>query len=140
MADMSAEDRLEVMDLLARYADCVDTANVEAYAALFTEDGIVEHSAGTVRGRDEIRAWVKGLADENRIGPESRLKHVLGLPVIRGDSQRCTAQTYVLIMRQMEGGDISTRLAGTYRDDIVKRDGRWQIEKRVIDLDFVARP
>jgi hypothetical protein len=45
-----------------------------------------------------------------------------------------------MIPRMMESGDISTRLMGAYRDDIVKQDGRWLIEKRVIDLDFVARP
>jgi hypothetical protein len=39
----------------------------------------------------------------------------------------------------METGEISTRLAGKYRDEILKQDGRWQIEKCVIDLDFVAR-
>jgi hypothetical protein len=62
------------------------------------------------------------------------------LPVIRGDGQRCTARTYVSIPRMMDSGEISTRLMGTYKDDIVKQDGRWLIEKRIIDLDFVARP
>lgn len=137
---MSVEDRLDVADLVARYAECVDTADIEGYVNLFLPDGVVEHSAGTVTGRDEIRAWVAGLAQAGRIGPESRLKHVLGLPVIRGDGQRCTARTYVVIPRHMEAGDISTRLVGAYKDDIVKHDGRWLIEKRIIDLEFVATP
>jgi SnoaL-like domain len=137
---MNVEDRLEVMDLLARYAECVDTADIGGYADLFLPDGVVQHSAGTVQGREAIRAWVAGLEQEGRIGPESSLKHFLGLPVIRGDGQRCTARTYVLIPRQMESGEISTRLAGMYRDEIVKQDGRWLFERRVIDLDFVARP
>jgi 3-phenylpropionate/cinnamic acid dioxygenase small subunit len=140
VAGMSIEDRLEVTDLLARYAECVDTADIEGYADLFLPEGIVEHSGGSVRGRDAIRVWVAGLEKEGRIGPKSNLKHFLGLPVIRGDGQRCTARTYVLNPRQMETGEISTRLAGTYRDEIVKQDGRWQIEKRLIDLDFAARP
>jgi hypothetical protein len=137
---MSVEDRLEVTDLLARYAECVDTADVGGYADLFLPDGVVEHSGGSVRGREAIRAWVGGLEKDGRIGPNSKLKHFLGLPVIRGAGQRCTARTYVLIPRQMETGEISTRLAGTYRDEIVKQDGRWLFEKRVIDLDFIARP
>jgi uncharacterized protein (TIGR02246 family) len=138
MAGMSIEDRLDVMDLVARYAECVDTADVEGYAGLFMPDGVVEHSAGSVKGRDAIRDWVAGLAKDRRIGPESKLKHVLGLPVIRGDGHRCTARTYVVIPRQMESGEISTRLAGAYKDDLVKQDGQWLIEKRVIDLDLVA--
>jgi uncharacterized protein (TIGR02246 family) len=140
VAGMSIEDRLEVRDLLARYAECVDTADVEGYADLFLPDGVVHHSGGSVEGRIAIRDWVAGLEKEGRIGPSSNLKHFLGLPVIRGDGQRCTARTYVLIPRLMETGEISTRLAGTYKDEIVKQDGRWKIEKRLIDLDFVARP
>jgi hypothetical protein len=140
VAGMSIEDRLEVMDLLARYAECVDTADIGGYADLFLPDGVVQHSAGTVQGREAIRVWVAGLEQEGRIGPKSNLKHFLGLPVIRGDGQRCTARTYVLIPRQMETGEISTRLAGTYRDEIVKQDGHWLFERHVIDLDFVAKP
>jgi hypothetical protein len=136
---MTPEDRLEVIDLIARYAECVDEADVDGYAALFTSDAVVQHSAGTVRGRDQIREWVAGLAREDRIGPNSSLKHFLGLPVIRGDGQRCTARTYVLIPRMMEAGDISTRLAGAYRDEIVKHEGVWLFARRVIDLDFAAR-
>jgi uncharacterized protein (TIGR02246 family) len=140
MAGMSIEDRLDVTDLIARYAEFVDTADADGYANLFVPDGVVEHSTGSVNGRTEIKAWVEGLEQMGRIGPQSQLKHFLGLPVIGGDSQRCTARTYVMIPRMMESGDISTRLMGAYRDDIVKQDGRWLIEKRVIDLDFVARP
>ena len=140
MAGMSIEDRLEITDLVARYAECVDTGDAEGYANLFVPDGVVQHSAGTVTGRGDIRAWVADLAQQGRIGPESHLKHVLGLPVIKGDGQRCTARTYVVIPRQMESGEISTRLVGAYKDDIVKLDGRWLIEKRWIDLDLVAKP
>ena len=69
MAGMTIEDRLDVTDLVARYAECVDTADVDGYANLFLPDGVVEHSAGTVAGRDDIRAWVTDLAKQGRIGP-----------------------------------------------------------------------
>jgi hypothetical protein len=96
---MSIEDRPEVTDLLGRYPECVDTANIDGYADLFLPDGVVEHAGGLVRGREAIRAWVAGLEMDGRIGPDSNLKHFLGLPVIRGDNRRCTARTYVLIPR-----------------------------------------
>jgi len=137
---LSTEDRLDVMDLVARYAECVDSGDAVGYAALFTPDGVVEHSAGSVRGRAEIQAWVEGLVREDRVGKASKLKHIMGLPVIRGDGDRATARTYVTIPRHMDSGEIVIRLAGTYFDDCVKLNGAWLIAKRVIDLDFVARP
>jgi ketosteroid isomerase-like protein len=135
---LTTEDRFDIMDLVARYAECVDTGDAEGYAALFTPDGVVEHSAGSVRGRDEIRAWVADLAQQNRVGKHSKLKHIMGLPVIRGEGDRATSRVYVTIPRLMDSGEIVIRLAGTYFDDCVKQDGRWLFAKRLIDIDFVA--
>jgi uncharacterized protein (TIGR02246 family) len=140
MAGLSTEDRLAIQDLVARYAECVDTGDAGGYASLFTPDGVVQHSGGTVQGREAIFAWVASLAKENRVGPESRVKHVLGLPVIRGDGSRATSRTYLLLPRMMDTGEISTRMAGTYRDEVVKHEGAWLFAKRVIDIDFVAQP
>lgn len=138
MSSLSVEDRVDLIDLVARYAECVDSGDAEGYAALFTPDAVVEHSAGSVQGRDEIQAWVAALASEDRVGKNSRLKHIMGLPVVRGDGDRATIRTYVTIPRHMDSGEIVIRLAGTYWDDCVKQDGQWLFAKRVIDLDFVA--
>jgi uncharacterized protein (TIGR02246 family) len=135
---LSTEDRLDIIDIIARYAECVDSGDADGYAALFTADGVVEHSAGSVSGREEIRAWVADLAAQDRVGKNSRLKHVMGLPVVEGDGDRATARTYVTIPRHMDTGEIVIRLSGVYRDECVKQDGTWLFAKRVIDLDFVA--
>lgn len=135
---LSTQDRLDVMDLVARYAECVDSGDAAGYAGLFAADGVVEHSAGSVSGREAIHDWVATLAKEDRVGKNSRLKHIMGLPVIRGDGEKATARTYVTIPRHLDSGEIVIRLAGTYFDDCVKVDGTWLFAKRVIDLDFVA--
>jgi ketosteroid isomerase-like protein len=135
---LSTQDRLDVMDLVARYAECVDTGDAAGYAALFTPDGVVEHSAGSVRGRDAIQAWVAELVAGGRVGKDSKLKHIMGLPVIRGDGDHATSRVYVTIPRLMDSGEIAIRLAGTYFDDCVKVDGTWLFAKRVIELDLVA--
>jgi hypothetical protein len=67
------------------------------------------------------------------------VKHVLGLPVIRGDGERATARTYVVIPRIMPTGVISTRFIGTYKDDVVKQAGRWLLARRVIALELTAK-
>jgi SnoaL-like domain len=135
---LTTEDRFDIMDLVARYAECVDTGDAEGYAGLFAPDGVIEHSAGSVRGRDAIRAWVADLVKQDRVGKHSKLKHIMGLPVIRGEGNRATSRVYVTIPRHLDSGEIVIRLAGTYFDDCVKQDGQWLFEKRVIDLDFIA--
>jgi len=137
-APLSAQDQLDVMALIARYAVVLDAGDVEGYVSNFAPSGVVEYSGGRCVGRDEIRAWVGRLVSINQVGPESRLRHVLGIPYIEGDGERCSARTYVMIPRQGEAGEIAIPLVLTYVDSCVKRGGRWLFEKRVIQTDLAA--
>jgi uncharacterized protein (TIGR02246 family) len=139
MSGMSADDRWAVFDLIARYAECVDEGDVEGYAGLFAPDGVIEHGAGHCNGQDEIRTWVSGLLEMNHIGPKSGLRHVMGTPIIRGDSEVCTARTYMMIPRQEDNGSVTLPLVGTYLDSCVKLNGRWLFAKRIIQMDLVAK-
>lgn len=139
MARMTAEDRLDVQDLIARYATWVDTGDVEGYVQQFLPSGVIEHRAGRCVGHDEIRPWVAGLVAEGRIGGDpAKMRHVLGLPVIEGDSERCSAKTYVVIPMIDEAGRIGVPLVGTYIDECVKVGDRWLFEKRIIQMDLIA--
>ena len=140
VTEMSADDRWAVFELIARYAECVDEGDVEGYVGLFTPDGVIEHGAGRCDGHHEIRPWVAGLLEMNRIGPKSGLRHVMGTPIIRGDREVCTARTYMMIPRQEDDGSVSLPLVGTYLDSCVNVDGRWLFAKRIIQMDLVARP
>jgi len=48
-------DRAEITNLFYAFAAAVDNKDSEAYADLFTEDGVVELPHGTTRGREAIR-------------------------------------------------------------------------------------
>ena len=133
---LSVEDRLNLMDLVARYAECIDSGDAECYARLFAPDGVLEARSHTAHGRAEIQDWVQGLFDENRAGKQSKLKHFLGLPVIRGDGDHATVRTYVTIPKQTESGEIVINMAGTYFDDCVRLDGEWLFAKRTIAIEF----
>ncbi|HWC31454.1 MAG TPA: nuclear transport factor 2 family protein, partial [Dehalococcoidia bacterium] len=67
---MSALARLEVMELIGRYQECVDAGDDEAYAANFTPDGVVESPSGIFRGREELKGMFRDLVRRGRIGGE----------------------------------------------------------------------
>ncbi|HLF77280.1 MAG TPA: nuclear transport factor 2 family protein [Dehalococcoidia bacterium] len=78
---MSAQDRLDVMELIARYAQCIDGGDRDGYAANFVPDAVVEWQNGSVHGRDEIREWVGEMIDSGRVGSTPALvRHFVGLP------------------------------------------------------------
>src|SRR5438445_642651 len=67
---LTVEDRLDIMDLLARYGACIDSHDGVAYAALFAPDGvrrIFPNSPGkadrTQKGREAIRADIQKAVD-----------------------------------------------------------------------------
>jgi hypothetical protein len=43
-----------------------------------------------------------------------------------------------MIPRMDEDGEVRIPMVGTYRDDIVKVDGRWYFEKRSIMMDMTS--
>jgi uncharacterized protein (TIGR02246 family) len=133
---MSPQSMAEVQQLIAGYAEYVDEGDLEGYANQFTEDGVFENRSGRLEGREAIREWVATLIEAGRVGGKSSLRHVLGLPVIRGDDQQCTARTYVMIPGMDESGEVGLPMVGTYRDAIVKIDGKWYFRERSIVMDL----
>lgn len=134
---MTAEDRVAVFDLIARYAQCIDGGDLDGYVANFLPEGSIEWASGIAKGRDEIRKWVGGLMATGRIGSEPALtRHFVGLPYVTGNSGRCTARTYVIIFALDEAGKVQTPSVGSYTDDIVKTDDGWLFARRYIRSDL----
>ena len=59
---LTAEDRLEIMELYARYAWGIDLADEEMAMSVFADDGWFDHLwQGKVQGHDAIRANLTGV-------------------------------------------------------------------------------
>src|SRR5690606_20790929 len=95
-APLTAQDRVEIMDLFAEDTFALDQRSVEGYADVFTPDGVLEHIGGQATGREEILKRAQYLLDSGRAHPN--LRHFVGLPAIRGDQERAFASTYCAIL------------------------------------------
>ncbi|MFD0888725.1 nuclear transport factor 2 family protein [Streptosporangium algeriense] len=89
MREREIADRLEIGDLLARYAHVLDVGDWARLDLVFTADAVLDHtSAGGGRGtREEARRW---LAETLSRWPVRH--HLIGLPVVRfeGDEAEVT--------------------------------------------------
>lgn len=89
---MSAEDRLDIFDLFARYAWSYDTGDAPGMAALFTEDGAMEGMDGR---RFQGRAAIAGFCQEFIGGPKFRgTQHFNDHLRIDGDGRQCAVRSY----------------------------------------------
>ena len=123
---LSSADRLSIMELLARYARCLDSGDLDGYVNNFAPDGVL---FGSHAGHAQIRQYV-GKVIERRNADPSRRMHFVGFPVIDGASSRATVHSYLLWVQL--GAESPVSAAAEYRDACVKLNGRWVFESRAI--------
>jgi len=133
-------DRVEIQDLQARYLFALDWQDAEAYAATFTEDGVLDWAGGIVQGRPSIREEVRGMRatfekKEKVDAPvrPARLRHFISNVVVDFDGDRATSRSFWFEFnndsrdrRPYVGG------YGHYEDDLRRVDGRWLFTRRKI--------
>lgn len=126
------EDRLEILDLLARYSHAADGSEPSAYADCFTDDGIFQGRVGMpdemkVEGREGLLKWAGALM-RNRDGQN---RHIQTNTVF--DEQgpdRAVTRTYLLVMRTSGSSAPEPGLTSVYRDEIVRTPQGWRIKLR----------
>jgi uncharacterized protein (TIGR02246 family) len=126
---MTADDRLDIMDLIARYAYTLDSGDLDGYVNNFAPDGVLFESH---QGRDQIRDYVAMLMRQGRAGPlpsgDVAYRHFVGAPVIDGDASQATVHSYLLWVNM--GSEPPVSAAAEYTDHCVKLDGRWVFQSR----------
>jgi len=132
-ARLSAEDRLDIIDLFARYSWCYDCSDAEGYAATFTPDGVIEaFGAEAARGRGAIAVFVKKLIASNR--GDNDWQHLNNHHHFRATPEGATVYSYWTVI---EGNEAEKRHGvhsfGYYVTDCVKQGGEWFIKKRSIN-------
>ena len=129
MTDEELKDRVAIADLLAACTQAGDARKADAYAACFTEDGVLQLDA-VIAGRAAIREWMGGA----RIIPQPKGKGVTPgfvshhLTTSKIDLLRKTgakARTYWLVT-SVAGLDHN----GYYDDRFRKVGDDWLIEHR----------
>lgn len=96
-----AEDRALVENLYARYVFAADWQDADTYAAVFTEDGILDWARGVAEGREAIRKEVHGMRaafaeQEARDAPlrPARLRHFITSIVLDVQGDEATARAF----------------------------------------------
>ncbi len=119
-------DTIEILQLVARADDCASARDAAGYAALFTEDAVMDGDMGSAQGRAQLadtvaRVWARE--------PAGTL-HLTLNPVVEGTSAEPTVTSTMLMVIAGAPGSIvgSARVAQT-----VRRTGDgWRISQRRI--------
>ena len=142
-----AEDRAQIEDLQARYLFALDFRDPEAYAATFTEDGVLDYGAGKIQGRQAIGDMVKNMRanaerqqsqDTSGLRPAAGRHNISNIVLeIDGDRARGTAYWFHMGNANPERA-AQLNSFGHYEDELVKVDGEWLFSLRKIYNEQVA--
>ena len=135
-------DKVEIHELLARYARGVDTKDWGLFRSVFTPEAILDYSsAGIAAGtRDEVAGWFE--AGFERIAMTQHFISNIEVDLApNGDAQRATVRAMFYNPMLLPGMDEQSYCGGNYTHEMVRTDEGWKSERLVEEnLWFVNRP
>ena len=129
MVDAQAlHDKLEIRELLARYARGVDTEDWELWKSVFTPDATLDYrSAGAPAGtRDELAAWLAAAMSTIPVK-----QHYITNVEIELDGDRAKVRAMFYNPMHLPGLDEMSFCGGYYHHDCVRTPEGWKSERLV---------
>lgn len=130
----SVEDRLAIGDLFVRYTTALDACDIDTVVGCFTADcTLVSPIHGAFHGHQGIRDFAAPNVKLKDRGAQFR--HFITNLVIDQQGNRAKATCYLLDFVTVDG---KTKLLspGVYDCDLVKQDGEWLMQQRLVDMDY----
>lgn len=134
------EDEKAILETLHRYSHTIDYGPSQAWAEVFTEDGVFDvynvdgRKVHKENGRKELARYLA----TKRLPPDAYDKHLVCSPVIQIKGAVAKAESYVVALRERDPASGGARVStwGRYHDTFVRQpDGRWLIQERLAEME-----
>ncbi|MFI5047995.1 MAG: nuclear transport factor 2 family protein [Acidimicrobiia bacterium] len=124
----AVSDKLEIHELLARYARGVDLKDWELWKSVFTDDAIIDYSSANcpVGPRDEMAAWL-----EQGLGKAPMTQHFITNIEVDLDGDRASVHAMFYNPMLLPGMADQTYCGGYYHHDVVRTAEGWKSEHLV---------
>jgi len=123
-------DRIQIGDLLTRYAAAIDTKDWNLLDTCFTPDAQVDYttSGGTKGAYPEVRQWL-----EKALSLFPMTMHFISNSTVTLDGDKARSRTYVINPMGFPKDDGSLHMftvGAYYVDELVRTDDGWRIANR----------
>ena len=143
-----AADKLEIIEMIYTYADCVDRGDFESLMDCFHPEAKFQGDGLDVAM--PVQDFFQANADAGA-GMKETMHHTTNL-LVQVDGERARAQTYILAHHLMKddcadypplfphtGKEYAVLVGGRYIDDFERRDGAWKISLRKLSFEWSAQ-
>jgi uncharacterized protein (TIGR02246 family) len=125
LLDQLAAER-EIRALTAAYAQHADDRDADAYAGLFTDDGVFDIGARRLEGRPAIHEFMAGGGDG------VKRQHAMFNLLVSLDGDRTATGTIDAMVSAKDGDGWRPALAVRYHDRYTKTADGWRFAERVL--------
>jgi len=131
-------DRIEIDDLLTRYANALDAKDWDLWQSCFTADAFIDYTAagGVKGGVAEVRQWLAEVMASFEMTQHLVTNRAVE---INGDVATSRCALFNPMGMRDEGGMIVFLDGGVYRDRLVRTGDGWRIAERVEEPTFSSR-
>jgi uncharacterized protein (TIGR02246 family) len=130
VARLSAEDQLEIQQLMSRYSFYEDSGQAEEYASLYTVDGsFVGSGDKKVTGREALARFAR---ERWETKPQVRTwTHWVSNIVITPTPGGAEARSYSMVVEKAGDGYRIVKVSGK-QDELRREDGAWRFHVRAV--------
>ena len=131
-------DRIEIDDLLTRYATALDAKDWDLWSSCFVPEAFIDYTAaGGIKGTTaEVRQW---LAEVMASFPMTQHLVTNRVVSVAGDTATCRSALFNPMGMRDDGGLIVFFDGGYYRDRLRRTPDGWRIEERIEEPTFSTR-
>jgi len=127
----SIQDRIEITDVLYRYASTIDKFDLEGLRATLADDLYAQYgNAEPVRGGDAVAGWIA-----EAIASVIWQHHLLSVYSVEVDGDHAKALVYHTSHQVFEAEPGSAKLlVGRYHNELRREADGWKISRLVLEL------
>lgn len=134
MSLQDAADKLEITELLYRYAELIDAGDFDGVGKLLGRGNFMG-----VAGAEAIAAL---FAKTTRRFPDHantpRTRHLVLNPIVELDGDTARARSTFCVVQQTETVPLQPIVVGRYADTFARDDAGWYFTERVADVQMVG--
>jgi 3-phenylpropionate/cinnamic acid dioxygenase small subunit len=129
-----SSDKLEITELLYRYAELVDAGDFDGVGALL--------GRGNFMGVAGAAAIAGLFATTTRRFPEHgnrpRTRHLVANPIVEIDGDRARARSTFVVVQQTDAVALQPIVVGRYADAFARDGEGWHFTERKVDVEMVG--
>jgi 3-phenylpropionate/cinnamic acid dioxygenase small subunit len=133
----SVTDKLEIHELLYRYAELVDAGDFDGVGRL-----LARGSFAGVAGADAIAglfaATTRRFPDSSTPTGTPRTRHLVLNPIVDVDGDSATARSTFCVVQVTDTGSLQPIVVGRYSDRFARDAAGWYFAARQVDVEMIG--